>query len=569
MADVAYAAAASIVVDGWTLEEDVDAHVEQVVVDEHVKLPAMFAITLHDPAHDVLDRSGMRVGAEIEVSIVGQGGEGDEALIKGDVVSVEGDYDEMGSRVVIRGYAASHRLHRGQRTETFLDSTDSDIVQKVANAAGIELGDIEETAEVLPHVSQANVTDWAFLFERASQCGFDLEVIAGKLRFGPPHTIADAPPEADLDGDPDSLPPRHLVLGYRLLSFHGRISSAEQVGEVEVHGYDLDKKVAVVATAKAGTEAAELGLADPTTLAGFFGDQVFVSTKRPLRSQREVEAEAKAMAERIGSAFAEADGVALGNTELRAGTAIRVSGVSEDFDGAYVITSARHVIDSLGYRTHFSISGRNDRSLLGLLSGGRGARGAGAPASQAIPGIVRAIVSENADPDKLGRVKVSFPWLDDQYSSDWAPVVQLGAGPDSGTFFLPAVHDEVLVGFEHGRVDRPIVLGGLFNTLDKPPTYGNYLDDGSVTGRGIWSRNGHQISLHDAQDAAGIILKVVDGDKQDVVSIGLNALDEKLVVMSSGNIEIQADGDLKIRAKNVAIDADKEIAMNAPKIKLN
>jgi uncharacterized protein involved in type VI secretion and phage assembly len=148
-------------------------------------------------------------------------------------------------------------------------------------------------------------------------------------------------------------------------------------------------------------------------------------------------------------------------------------------------------------------------------------------------------------------------------------VVQLGAGPDSGTFFLPAVHDEVLVGFEHGLVDRPIVFGGLFNTLDKPPTYGSYLDDGKVTGRGIWSRKGHQISLHDADDAGGIILKVVDGDHKDVVSIGLNALDEKLVVMSSGNVDVRADGDLKIQAKNVAIKADSEIAMNAPKIKLN
>ena len=191
------------------------------------------------------------------------------------------------------------------------------------------------------------------------------------------------------------------------------------------------------------------------------------------------------------------------------------------------------------------------------------------PASQAISGIVRGIVSENADPDKLGRVKVSFPWLDEKYSSSWAPVVQLGAGPDSGTFFLPAVNDEVLVGFEHGNVDRPIVFGGLFNTIDKPPTYGNYLDDGKVTGRGIWSRKGHQITLHDADDASGVIVKVVDGDKRDVVSIGLNALDEKLVVMSSGNIEIQADGDLKIKAKNVAIDADSEIAMTASKIKLN
>jgi phage protein D len=569
MADVAYAAAASIVVDGWKLEPDVDSYVEQVVVDEHVQLPAMFAITLLDPAHDILDKSGMRVGAEVEVSLVGQGQSGDDALIKGDVVSVEGDYDEVGSRVVVRGYAASHRLHRGQRTATFQDSTDSDIVRKVANTAGIDLGEITETAEVHPHVSQANVTDWDFLSERARRSGFDLEVVAGKLRFGPPRTIADAPPEADLDGDPDSLPRRHLVLGDRLLSFHGRISAAEQVAEVEVHGYDLDRKEAVVATASAGTVAAEIGLADPTTLAGFFGDQTFISTKRSLKSQREVEAEAKAIAERIGSAFAEADGVALGNTELRAGMAIRVASVSEDFDGAYVITSARHVIDSLGYRTHFSISGRHDRSLLGLLGSGRSGRAGGTPASQAIPGIVRAIVSENDDPDKLGRVKVSFPWLDEKYSSTWAPVVQLGAGPASGTFFLPAVHDEVLVGFEHGLVDRPIVFGGLFNTLDKPPEYGHFLDDGRVVGRSIVSRKGHEINFFDADDNSALTIHVVGGSGTPVVSIGLNADDSKLVIQSEGNVDVTAEKEINLKASKITVQADGDLVLKGGMVKIN
>jgi uncharacterized protein involved in type VI secretion and phage assembly len=566
---VAYAPAATIVVDGWQLEDELDAHVEQVVIDEHVQMPAMFAVTLLDPERDILDKTGMRVGAEIEIAIVGQGQHGDEPLIKGDVVSIEGDYDEVGARLVVRGYAASHRLHRGRKTATFQDSTDSDIVQKVAEAAGIELGEIEATSEVFEHVSQTNTTDWDFLSERARAVGFDLEVVAGNLRFGPPRTIADAPPEEDLDSDPDSRHPRHLVYGERLLSFHGRISAAEQVAEVEVRGYDLETKEPVVATAPAGTGAAEISLADPETLAGFFGDQTFRSVLRPLGSQREVDAEAKTLAERIGSAFAEAEGVSQGTTEVRAGAAIRISGVTEDFDGKYVVTSARHVIDMFGYRTHFTISGRHDRSLLGLVSGGRGRSGPGLPASQGISGIIRAIVSANDDPEHLGRVQVRLPWLDDDYGSAWASVVQLGAGPKSGTFFLPAVDDEVLVGFEHGLVDRPVVLGGLFNKVDAPPDYSIYLDNGAVTGRGIYSRNGHRITLHDASGTEGIILRAVDGNEQSVVSIGLNASDEKLVVMSSGAVEVRADGDISVQGKNIAIEADAELVLKGATIKLN
>ena len=85
---------------------------------------------------------------------------------------------------------------------------------------------------------------------------------------------------------------------------------------------------------------------------------------------------------------------------------------------------------------------------------------AGGPADH---GMVVGDVTTNDDPDKLGRVKLMFPWLSDDYESDWARLVQLGAGPDSGAVFLPEVNDEVLVAFEFGDVRRPYVLGGLFN----------------------------------------------------------------------------------------------------------
>lgn len=43
--------------------------------------------------------------------------------------------------------------------------------------------------------------------------------------------------------------------------------------------------------------------------------------------------------------------------------------------------------------------------------------------------------------------------------------LQVGGGVIS-----PDLDDEVLVGFEHGRLDRPFILGGLYNRLDTPNT---------------------------------------------------------------------------------------------------
>jgi type VI secretion system secreted protein VgrG len=75
--------------------------------------------------------------------------------------------------------------------------------------------------------------------------------------------------------------------------------------------------------------------------------------------------------------------------------------------------------------------------------------------------------------DELGRVKVKFFWdrrgTADENSSCWIRVAQPVGGTGGGFFWVPEVGDEVLVGFEHGDVNRPVVIGRLYNAADKPP----------------------------------------------------------------------------------------------------
>ena len=103
-----------------------------------------------------------------------------------------------------------------------------------------------------------------------------------------------------------------------------------------------------------------------------FGDPVYVATDVPYRTQAEVDEAAKALADELAGAFAEFEGVARGNPKLRAGAAVsdrRASG--EPFDGKYTVTTSRHRFDpTTGYTTSFAVTGRQDRSLLGLASGG-------------------------------------------------------------------------------------------------------------------------------------------------------------------------------------------------------
>jgi phage protein D/phage baseplate assembly protein gpV len=561
----------SLLVDGRELDEGLVAYIDQLVVDDDLHRPGMFSITLNDPRRNLIRRTGLRAGAVVEISIVGLGNAENGPLIKGDVVTVECDYDEIVRQVVVRGYSPAHRLHRGRRTRVFQDATDSDIVKQVAGEAGLEVGDIEETGEVHEHITQANQTDWEFLASRAKPLGLDLTMTNGALRFGRRSASDEAPSEADADADPSALDPRNLIFGLNLRKFHGTISAAAQVASVEVRGWDPDRKQPVTASVPAGSGAAGIKAADPAGLAGKFGDQGFVDVARPVATDSEAESIATALAERIGSAFAEAEGVAIGSTALRAGVAVRISRAGEEFDGAYVLSHVRHCVDRDGYRTHFTVSGRHDRSLLGLISASsNGSGGSASPrAAAAVAGLVRGVVSDVADPDELGRVKVKLPWLADEFSSAWAPVMQLGAGPDSGTFFLPAVGDEVLVGFEHGQVDRPIVIGGLFNGLDKPPTYAHFLDDGRVVGKAIVSRQGHELSFHDADDKSGLTIHVVSSSRVPVVSIGLNATDNKLVIQSEGNVDVQAEGEINLTGKKITVQAQGDLVLKGAMVKIN
>lgn len=75
--------------------------------------------------------------------------------------------------------------------------------------------------------------------------------------------------------------------------------------------------------------------------------------------------------------------------------------------------------------------------------------------------------------DQYGRVKLSFHWnrycTHDENSSCWVRVNHPWAGPQFGGIQLPRIGQEVIVDFENGDPDRPIVIGRVYNALNMPP----------------------------------------------------------------------------------------------------
>jgi phage protein D len=541
----------TIEVDGSALAAEVEVLLEQVVVDDHLHLPDMFLLSFRDVGHQVVRQARLQIAAKVRISAP-VGTSSSELLIDGEVTALEAEYDALGSRAVVRGYDASHRLHRGRVTQTYQNVKDSDIARSVAQRAGLAPGTIDDSLTTHPHVSQVNLSDWDFLNARAGEIGFEVAVSAGSLHFRRPRRSSDAPAEGDLR----SADPLQLVYGQDLLEFRPRVSSAEQVSSVQVRGWDPSQKQVVIGSSPAGASSAQLP-ASPADLAQKFGGPTYVAVDRPLTTQREVDATARAMADQIGSAVAEAEGVARGDPKLRAGTPISVGVVAEDFAGRYTLTHTRHVFDARGYRTHFEVSGRQNRSLLGLVANG----GSGAEASAGGPpidGVVVAVVTNNDDPEKLGRVRLKFPWLSDGYESDWARMVQVGAGPDSGASFLPEVNDEVLVAFEFGDVRRPVVIGGLHNGRDRPRLGDGLVDNGQVRRRGFVSRRGHRAVFFDDAGRSGIALITSGGG----IRISLNESRNEIHLFCQGKVRIEAQDELSLKSQQgVTIEAGAQLQL--------
>ncbi|MCP4341411.1 MAG: DUF2345 domain-containing protein [Desulfobulbaceae bacterium] len=149
-------------------------------------------------------------------------------------------------------------------------------------------------------------------------------------------------------------------------------------------------------------------------------------------------------------------------------------------------------------------------------------------------GVVVGVITNNQDPENMHRVKVKFPWLGDNVESNWARVVTPMAGGNRGVYFLPEVDDEVLLAFDHGRVDHPYIIGSLWNGKDSPPESNA---DGENNNRTIHSRSGHVLRFNDK--SGNETIEIIDKSGNNKVTIDT----------ANNSISIEADSDITIKSK--------------------
>jgi uncharacterized protein involved in type VI secretion and phage assembly len=572
-----YTSQLTLKINGQTASAKLVEDLLQVTVEESLHLPGMFTLVIRNDYYSSREGENpwlyddlLSIGKSIELGFTSSTTSDNSfsqattgTLLKGEITAIEAHFNaESQAPIVVRGYDSSHRLHRGRYNRSFNNMTDTDIVKQVIGEVGISPGTIDSSGgpygynDEPGYVFQENQTNMEFLRERAARNGFELFVQDGKLNFRKP--VANT-----------ALTLKWLK---EITDFQVRVSSAEQVSSVEVRGWDYTTKKAIVSTKSSQTAqvitSTNHGNGKATSTKFSVSSPKMIVVDQPVWAVQESDTIAQSLYNELSGEFVQADAKAIGNPDIRPGKKIALSGMGK-YSGNYYVTEARHILKERVYTTEFSIRGLRDDNPLATI----------APKPRLQPGqtLMIGIVTNNNDPKKWGRVRVKFPTLTEEHNSDWARVISIGAGKSRGFDCLPEVNDEVLVGFEHGDIHRPFVIGGIWNGSDTPPIdVAESVADGKVRLRTIKTRTGHTLQFveEDKGDSKkGIYLTSVYGHEihlnDSTKSIHLKTKDGHKVELSDDkkSIVIETKGGnvckLEDQGNKITLSSKGEIQLSA------
>ncbi|WP_438297509.1 VgrG-related protein [Streptomyces sp. HUAS TT7] len=532
---------------GRRMPADCGAALAWAVVHESGRTSATAEVGIRDPHNaSLLAEWGVTLGSTLKLTSVTP--DGKHALFEGEVTDCEarassdaGAASTVGGVfTVIRAKDRSHRLRRGHRVASYPKMTAGDIVREVAKQAGVETGTVDDARPTYEFLTQPAMSDWDFLSHLARENGRDLFFRDGKLHFCKPARASSAPAKGmSAQGSPFAL-----QFGANLLKVGSVASLDDQVTGVTVRGWDPERKEPFVAMGNPATTRHSTAWTAPS---GAVSGPSVLLAGLPRGTQGEAETLAASMAQEIAAGLPRLRAVVRGEPRLRLRSGVSLTGLGKQFEGQYTVTSVRHEYhpDS-GYLTELTVNEGADRTAVGRP-------GDGEEGLRRFYGLMPAKVVNIKDDKKQGRVKVQLPWLDGKYESNWARTVQLG-GSRGYSVVVPEVGDEVLVGFEHGCLDRPYVLGGLYNGVDKLAPHKLDLVDGGkgqANRRSFASKKGHRLELLDA-GGSGMGATLITGDGK--LQIKMDQNDTLITVQSDGKVKIAAKSGITVDAGNAPLE---------------
>jgi phage protein D len=529
-----HVALSSIQVDGAELDEELSRRVREIRVQSYLRLPDVCTLVASFPkgkpgSDEPIDQHPFDIGKKLEVRLGAREGLTTTSLFKGQIVTLEPRFGAGAVELLVRAFDRSHVLIRSRKVRTFQNQTSSDIVAKIVKEAGFQ-ATCDSSGDPHEFIEQDNETDWDFIWRLAERVGFEFVVEDQVAHFRKPTA------EGAIELEWPTV----------LHTFTPRVTAVQQVKQVSLLAQDPSNKQVIDVTAATADQVARIGVDRDTVASAFDGATLHIATE-PVKSQAEGQALTQALLDKLANGYLDAEGVSDGNPQVKAGATVQVTGVGQQFSGTYRVATATHVLRGGGvYETHFASSGA--RTLLGAVGSDRGSS---APSFGTQ--LVLGIVTNNQDPQNLGRVRVRYPALGPDAEGAWARIATVSAGNERGLLMLPVAGEEVLIGFEHDDTTRPYVLGSLFNGQDVPGDDLLQGEDGSFA-----LKSDKQIYAQSAQD-----LTIKSGGKL-VVEISDDAqekFDKDWTAESTGKTSLKANQPFEIEGQNVSIKGQAQVTL--------
>jgi len=480
-------------------------------------------------------------GRTIEIKARYEGEGSDQTLFKGPVVRQAIEAGARGSvlRIELRDKAV--KLTRPRRSQVFEQVKDSDLIQRLAQQAGLS-ATVDNTDITHDAIVQYDCSDWDLLLSRAEANGLVVAVSAGALTVKP--AVVGTP---------------RLTLDYGISELYSLEFECDVLGQsagVKARAWDPKNQQARLVTG-AKAPAASQGTLDGTRAAQQLGfAEVVLSSPINLEAE-ELKAWASAEARRGALSMLRGRASLPGDGAAALLQTAQIQGVATAFAGKALVSGLCHRIDANGWVTdlQFGLSPQPFSARTGITP---------PAAAGLLPGVgglhIGIVKKVDADPAGEHRVQVTLPGLGDDAPGLWARLAMPDAGNHRGWYFWPEPGDEVVLGFFNDDPRQPVILGSLFGSKNAPPA--DIVDDSDKNlKRGLVTKSGITIGLLD-DNKAKLFLKTPGGQQvmldDDAQAIELSDQHGNKLILDKNGISLKSAKDLKFEASgNVEIKGAK------------
>ncbi|PSJ18966.1 type VI secretion system tip protein VgrG [Nitrosomonas supralitoralis] len=491
----------------------------------------------------VSNKNDFKPGAEITINAgyANQTVEVFRGIIIKHGIKIDGDNF---SRLIIQCKDSAVAMTVGRRNANFIDSKDSDIIDKIISTYSKLSVDVDATTTLYKELVQYYCTDWDYVVTRAEANGFLVTIHAGKVSVKAPQVSG----EAVLS----------LTYGTDLMAFSADLDAASQFSTVKGVSWNLAEQAAQ--TEEAGPKhLTGQGDLDAADLSSVIAPSYF-------RLQTHVPVESAALtdwtnSQQIKSGLARIRGYATfqGSAKVKIGDLVELNGVGNRFNGNVLVTAVKHEIKHGNWVTEiefglasqwFTEQHRTEAPLAsGLVPGVNGLQ----------IGLVKKL---DADPDGQYKIQVSVPIMQSEADGVWARLVSFYGSKELGAFFIPEIGDEVVLGFFNADPSYPVILGSLYSS-NKNPAY-ELTADNFI--KAIVTRSKLKLEFDDEKKVVTLITpdnnKIVISDDQK--SILLQDQNANKIELNPNGIVIDSPKDIKISAKGkITFDAIGNIELTA------